>query len=368
MNSIKSLLIILSLTVSAMAHAQVTDTAQPVIAGVFAEVKEAIPLFSEDSDLRVELVADFDKLLTLPEKDTNTKVPAKLIYFTDGASHELEVRLSTRGDSKQMFCKNFRPLRIFFDPKLTDLSQTLFKGISEDLKLATHCDGLGKIADSNPQVQQILREQTAYKMVAALGFLTLKTRSAIITYKNLDGSIKAEARAFFLEPKSNMAKRYGLKHLRKGKADVIFAPEPENKIAFEFTKRFLMHTDVDFGGNHNTILVIREGEQKASAMLPYDFDLVGVVIGLQYQGAAYSYKPWTQAGWGDDGAWFKEFVGGKYLSKEYIDQAYTVATYALNHKEDVQRVIDASPAVDKSLMQARVNAFFSGIERAVNER
>lgn len=320
--------------VTSGAQAQVTDTPKPVMAGVFAEVKPAIPLFADESDLRIGLIADFNKLLNLPESDVNTKVDARLVYFNEqGTAQEINVRLSTRGVSKQIFCKRFRPIRIYFDNKQTDLSVTPFKGISDDLKVATHCDGFGVIKDSNENVQRNLREQTAYKMLEALGFMTLKTRSAHITYKNLDGSVVADAHAFLLEPKSNMAKRYGLKHIKKFKADIIFAPEPENKIAFNMSTRFLMHHDVDGGGEHNTILLTTDGQPKALTMVPYDFDLTGMV-----------------------------------LDKGYINQSYAVAEYALSHKTEVQKVIDASPVIDKSLIQERVNAFFTGIERAVNEK
>ena len=356
------------MSVSGGAFAQVTDTPQPIMAGVFREVKAAIPLFAEESVLRLELVADFNKLLNVPEKDVNTKVDARLVYFNEqGAAQEINVQLNTRGVSKHIFCKRFRPIRIYFDTKQTDLTVTPFKGISDDLKVATHCDGLGVIKDSNDHVQRNLREQTAYKMLEALGFMTLKTRSAHITYKNLDGSVVADAHAFLLEPKSNMAKRYGLKHIKKFKADLIFAPEPENKIAFSMSTRFLMHHDVDNGGEHNTILVTSDGQPKALTMVPYDFDLTGMVLNKNYIGAAWS-KPWSLQNWGDDGEWFKNWVGGKYLSQGYIEQSYAIAEYAVSHKTEVQKVIDASPVIDKSLIQERVNAFFTGIERALSEK
>lgn len=366
---INSVLFFVFIVGSGVAQAEVTYTPQTVINGVFAQVRAPIPLFAEDSTFRFELVSDFSQILKLKEKDTTTKLPAKIIYLQDGVTQEINVKLGTRGVSKQGFCKNFRPLRIYFDTAQTDLSQTMFKGISDDLKIATHCDGLGVIQDSARHVQQIIREQTAYKMLEALGFMSLKTRSAHITYKNMDGSVVADAQAFLLEPKSNMAKRYGLKHIKKFKADIIFAPEPENRISFQFSTRFLMHTDVDFGGEHNTILITSEGAEKALAMIPYDFDLTGMVIDSHYQGTAHAYKQWTLQGWGDDGEWFKDkMVGGKYTSDEFKNQAYTTAAHVLNHKDDVQKVIDESPAIDKSIMQERINAFFSGIERAVSEK
>lgn len=367
-NLIKTVLVSLFLVLPGLVQAQVTDTPKPVMAGVFAEVNPAIPLFAEAGDLRLELIADFKKLLNLAEGDDNTKVDARLVYFNErGAAQEINVLLSTRGESKQKFCKRFRPIRIYFNTKQTDLSVTPFKGISDDLKVATHCDGFGVIKESNENVQRNLREQTAYKMLEALGFMTLKTRSAHIIYKNLDGSIVADAHAFLLEPKSNMAERYGLKHIKKFKADLIFAPEPENKIAFVMSTRFLMHHDVDSGGKHNTILLTTDGQPKALTMVPYDFDLTGMVLDKNYVGAVWS-KQWSLEGWGDDGEWFKKWVGGKYLSQGYINQSYAVAEYAVSHKAEVQKVIDASPVIDKSLMQERVNAFFSGIERALNEK
>lgn len=349
----------------------VTSTAkavEPIIGGVFPETKAPIPLFADDSVLRLELVADFNKFLKLPTLDTTTKVPAQLIYFQEGHPQAINVSLSTRGESKQIFCGGFRPIRIYFNTQQSDLSLTPFKGVSDDLKIATHCQGTGIIKDADDNVQRNLREQTAYKMLEALGFMTLKTRTARITYRHLDGTVVAEALAFLLEPKSNMAKRYGLKHISKVKADIIYAPEPENTIPFLLSTRFLMHTDVDHGGEHNTILLIREGESKASAMVPYDFDLTGMVINSQYLGTAHAYKAWTLQYWGDDGEWFKKWIGGEFTSDSYRNQAYATAIYALTHKEAVQKVIDASPVIDKSTMQERTNAFFSGIERAINEK
>ena len=341
---------------------------EPLLAGVYSEIASPIPLFAEDSTLRLELVANFNKFLNLPAKDTTTKVPAKLIYFQDGTPRELSVTLSTRGESKQMFCNGFRPIRIYFNIEQTDLSLTPFNGISDDLKVATHCQGTGLIKDSNENIQRNLREQTAYKMLEALGFMTLKTRTAHITYKNQDGSVVADALAFLLEPKSNMAKRYGLKHIRKVKADIIYAPEPLNNIPFLFSNRFLMHTDVDQGGEHNTILLIREGETKAVTMVPYDFDLTGMVINSNYMGTAHAYKQWSLKQWGNDGDWLKRWVSSEYMSESYRSQVYATAAYALEHRDAVQKVIDNSPVIDKSLMQERVNAFFSGMKRAINEK
>lgn len=341
--------------------------AEPIIAGVFPEAKAPIQLFADDSVLHLELVADFNKFLNLPAKDTTTKVPGKLIYFQDGSPQEISVNLSTRGESKQTFCSGFRPIRIYFNTQQSDLSLTPFNGISDDLKVATHCQGTGLIKDTDQNVQRNLREQTAYKMLEALGFMTLKTRTARITYKNNNGTIVATALAFLLEPKSNMAKRYGLKHIRKIKADIIYAPEPLNNIPFLFSTRFLMHTDVDTGGEHNTILLTREGETKAVTMVPYDFDLTGMVINSQYLGSAHAYKSWTLQYWGDDGEWLKKLVGAEYISDAYRNQVYTTAIYALAHKEAVQKVIDASPVIDKSIMQERTNAFFSGIEKVTQK-
>lgn len=351
--------------------ALVTSTAKaadPIIGGVFPETKAPIQLFADDSILRLELVADFNKFLKLPAKDTTTKVPAKLIYFQDDHPQEINVDLSTRGESKQMFCSGFRPIRVYFHKEQSDLSLTPFKGVSDDLKIATHCQGTGIIKDTDENVQRNLREQTAHKMLEALGFMNLKTRTARITYRNLNGAVVAEALAFLLEPKSNMAKRYGLKHISKVKADIIYAPEPENNIPFALSTRFLMHTDVDQGGEHNTILLTREGETKAVTMVPYDFDLTGMVIDSKYLGSAHAYKSWTLQYWGDDGEWFKKWVGPEYISDAYRNQAYATAIYALAHKEAVQKVIDASPVIDKSTIQERTNAFFSGIERAINEK
>lgn len=367
-NLIKTVLLSLFLVAPGLVQAEVTDTPKPVVAGVFAQVNPAIPLFAEEGDLRIELIADFNNFLNLPESDDFTKVEARLVFYNaQGVAQEINVKLSTRGQSKQRFCKRFRPIRIYFDKKHSDLSVTPFEGISDDLKVATHCDGLGVIKDSNEHVQRNLREQTAYKMLEALGFMTLKTRSARITYKNLDGSLVADAHAFFLEPKSNMAERYGLKHIKQFKADLIFAPEPENKIAFSMSTRFLMHHDVDGGGKHNTILVTADGQPKALTMVPYDFDLTGMVLDKNYTGSAWS-KQWSLEGWGDDGEWFKKWVGAKYLSQGYINNSYAIAEYALSHKTEVLKVIDASPVIDKSLIQERVNAFFSGLERALNEK
>ena len=377
---IKSIVFFLYFGASAFAQAQADTFPHAIINGVYPEVKAPISLFADESVMHLELTADFNKLLNQPGKSmadkmsgapstkSPTKFPAQLTYFTDGQPQQLSVDLTTRGESKLEFCSGFRPIRIYFQNQNNELATTPFNGVSEDLKVATHCQGLGVIPDTNANVQRNLREQTAYKMLEALGFMSLKTRSAMITYKNLDGKVVAKARAFLLEPKSNMAKRYGLKHIPKHKADIVYAPEPENKISFLFATRFLMHTDVDYGGEHNTILLIRKGEPKAVAMVPYDFDLTGMVIDAGYLGAAHAYKWWTPQGWGDDGDWLKKQISAPYTSQSYKDLTYSVAAYAVSHKDQVQKTIDTSEVIDKSLIQARVDAFFSGIERTLGEK
>jgi hypothetical protein len=334
------------------------------IAGNLPQVKKPIPLFREKNPIRLELIADFDHLNGLGgAKDA--KVPGVLRYFdAKGKSHDLPIQVAQRGNYKQELCSEFKPLRIIFGED-QDLSDTPFKGISDEVKIATHCRGKGKIEESNLNVQRILKEYTAYQALDALGFMSLKARLAQITYKKPDGQMYADSRAFILEPKSNMAKRYGKKQIKQSgayeNADEI---DSNAVLPYEFSKQFLTHDDSNPRGTHNGILIADKGSRKPASVVPYDFDLLQITTDDAYGGGRSVWKP-DGSTWPKDDQWLKEEFS-KHPGHE--KEVENVARYALAHKASVMKAIAASPAKDVSLMKKRAEVFFDGIEKVLKGR
>jgi hypothetical protein len=334
------------------------------IAGNLPQVKKPIHLFREKDPIRLELVADFDRLNGLGgEKDA--KVPGVLRYFdAKGKSHDLPIHLAQRGNYKQKLCKDFKPLRIFFGEN-QDLSETPFKGISEDFKIATHCRGKGKIEESNPNVQRIMREYTAYQALDALGFMSLKARLAQITYKKPNGEMFADSRAFILEPKSNMAKRYGKKQIKQeGVFQNANEIKPAEALPYEFSIQFLTHDDSSNRGDHNGILVAKKGSRQPDSIVPYDFDLLQITTDEAYGGRRKVWNPDNDT-WQKDDQWLRGMFESDPGRAKEIER---VARYALAHKASVMNAIAASPAQDVSVMKKRAEAYFDGIEKALKER
>jgi hypothetical protein len=321
------------------------------IAGNLPQVHKAIPLFQDTKPIQLEITTDFDRLAALPRGNKTTKVPGSIRYFdAQGAAHDLPMQVENRGNLKQILCSSFRPLRVVFD-KNQDLSNTPFKGISEDFKIATHCNGKGKIDDSNLEVQNVLKEYTAYKALEALGFMSLKVRLAEIKYKMPSGETYAESKAFLLEPKSNMAKRYGKKQIKQDNAEEAQPLDASQLLPFEFSINFLTHSDVLNNGRHNGILVAEKGSRKPDSIVPYDFDQLAIVrrIGYPYEAAA-------------DAQWLQEKIRKSANPKEVLN----VARYALAHKDAVMKVIANSPAQDVGEMKKRAETFFDGIDKVLN--
>jgi hypothetical protein len=335
------------------------------IAGVLPEVHKTIPLFRETKPIELEITTDFDRLAALPvwgvPGDFGNKKnlqAGNLQYLDDdGKPHVLPVKVALRGNAKQVLCEWFKPLRVTFDQN-QDLSATPFKGISEDFKIATHCNGKGKVPDSSGYVQQMLREYTAYKALEALGFMSLKVRLAQIKYKKPNGEIYAEAKAFILEPKSNMAKRYGKKQIKQEEADQAEKLTSSQLLPFDFSIQFLTQHDSKKDGSHNGILVTEKGSRKPDSIVPYDFDLAEMV-----QFDKFNVSPWDH-GVPNDREWLRR----KFKESQNPQEVEKVARYALAHKDAVMKVINESPAQELTWMKKRVEVFFDGIEKALKER
>jgi hypothetical protein len=324
-----------------------------VIAGVLPEVHKTVPFFRETKPIELEITADFNQLNNFKGSST----PATIQYLDEkGKPRSLPMDLLVRGNFKRDLCSSFPPLRVAFK-KDQDLSDTPFKGMSDEFKIATHCHGKGKIEDSDNDVQRILKEYTAYKALEALGFMSLKVRLAHIKYKRPNGEIYADAKAFILEPKSNMAKRYGKKQIKQSVALEAQPLSPTELLPFDFSVRFLTQQDSSSDGTHNGILVADKGSRKPDSVVPYDFDLLRVNQDGNYGfGNVGSYPK-------DDDQWLRL----KIQKSENPDEVRRVARYALDHKDAVMKALAESPARDVSMMKDRAQAFFSSIEKVLNE-
>jgi hypothetical protein len=322
------------------------------IAGILPEVHKTVPLFRETKPIELEITADFNQLIN--KKGASTS--ATIQYLDEkGKPQSLPMNLLVRGNYKRDLCRDFVPLRVAFK-KDQDLSDTPFKGMSDEFKIATHCRGKGKIEDSDINVQRIFREYTAYKALEALGFMSLKVRLAHIKYKMPNGEIYADASAFILEPKSNMAKRYGKKQIKQAEAGQAESLNSSQVLPFDFSVRFLTQNDSWNNGMHNGILVADKGSRKPNSVVPYDFDLLRMNQDEAYNGSVASYPK-------NDDRWLRE----KIQNSENPEEVRKVARYALDHKDAVMKAIANSPAQDVSVMKERAEAFFSSIDKVLKE-
>lgn len=322
--------------------------------GLPGRVEQPRKIFRDVRPLNLILQADFKGLFA--GYDKGRKIPGEIFYITnDGGKKKISVDFAVRGNSKQNLCRDFKPYRIIFREKQED---NPFHGLSGDLKVGSHCVGRGKVDDESEDTQQLLREYTAYQVLNASGLMSLKPRLANVTYKDLQGNTVAEAKAMILEPKSEMARRFGMK-LDKSYANQPLGPE---LIPYDLTVQFLVHQDKD-KWRHNTFkMVAKDGTGRAGAL--YDFDLLGIVLDdAGTYGKRIGYRAWNEANT-DDTAWLKNYASKAPRGVDARIWKENVIKYAkrmLQHEADVDAVIKTSPAKDMSVFTRRKDKFYKGL-------
>jgi hypothetical protein len=240
---------------------------QILLFGCIALAHAAPALFEGDEILELELSGPLKA--TLRDRRKPSERPFT-IATTDG---EWPVAVRTRGKSRTKLC-SFPPLRLSFDAD--GILDGPFVG-QHKVKLVTHC------TDRAPGGDDLLEEFVAYRIFAFLSDYGHRVRLLRITYVDTEKKRHEPLvrYAFALEPIEQLADRSGAslletEHLAKSRID-------REQAALVFVFQYLIaNLDWSLVKNreddaccHNVHLVQREGRDY---LIPYDFDLSGLVI------------------------------------------------------------------------------------------
>ncbi len=208
-----------------------------------------------------ELFKDRDTLVAKPQPGT--------LEFTDERKGPttMPVTLETRGHFRlrRQTC-NFVPLKVIFDKeavKGTDFND------QKSLKLVTHCQG------ANRYEQDLLIEESVYRMYNALTPLSHRTRLARVRYVPEDTTKAVTKYAFFVEDDDDMAKRNGGKLLMQQGGS--FSDMEPAQIDLVSTFQYMVgNTDWSVFAIHN-IRIVDVGAAGFYYPVAYDFDFSGLV-------------------------------------------------------------------------------------------
>jgi hypothetical protein len=212
-----------------------------------------------------ELGKDRDTLKAKPQDGR-----VELVDERKGAI-SLPITLETRGHFRlrRSTC-SFPPLKVTFNKDST--KGTVFND-QGSLKLVTHCQ------NTTRNEQNLLVEESIYRMYNVLTPLSHRTRLAKIRYLPTEDTTKAVTRfGFFIEDDDDMAKRNGGKDLKQtGAAFSDMEPSQLDLLAmFEY---MIGNTDWSVFAIHN-IRIVDVGPEKGGGFyfpVAYDFDFSGLV-------------------------------------------------------------------------------------------
>lgn len=157
----------------------------------------ADPLFDSDEVFSITLHGPFS--LMSRERDKSRRYDGQLDWEDRTFDIELEVRGNKRLDKR--VCR-YPPLRL--DLKKDQIDDTLFDK-QDDIKLVVQCKGSGRYAD------YLRAEYLVYRAFNLITPNSYRARWVDVTWVDTDGGRERTAPAFFVERKSRLAKRLGLK-------------------------------------------------------------------------------------------------------------------------------------------------------------
>lgn len=337
--------------------------------GLLTPMRAPTRLFRSNDLLKLKLTADFRTLNSGDDKEK--KFPGRMLFKHEGGeSIEIGVDFSVRGNYKRSRCARFKPIRIVLDKNNT--KNTPFQGVGKELKLATHCDGLGEVSNSSEQVLRLLREYTAYKLLNAMGLMSFKVRLAEVEYFDSSGNRIAKAAAFLLEPKDDMAKRYGMKNLkqdRKGYSEVGAPLKELELIQFFLAQKYLGNGDYYVNGSHNGTKLVAADTKMSRAIVPYDFDLASLVDQNRVPNEPGSIYQLFKGNLRSVSHLYK--FDRSLSDEDRMKNSVSIARRILAHEADANKVLDQSPlngvpgAVD--IMRKNNQVFYEDIKRFLSE-
>jgi hypothetical protein len=231
------------------------------------------PLFTSNETLELLIEAPMYTLLRQAER--NPELDASLTFTdSEGVDVTIEVEITTRGHSRLQMC-SFPPLSISFKKKYT--KSTIFAG-QKKLKIVSPCKGASKFLGYFHQEYGIYK---AYNLITDYSF---RVRMLEITFKDTEQERRDEViPAFFIESDREVAERLNKKEIKTQKIlPSQFDVEETNK--FEMFQYMIGNTDWailkgpgDDDCCHNAKVIGADGSEKNWIVLPYDFDVSGII-------------------------------------------------------------------------------------------
>ncbi len=232
-----------------------------------AERAAALPLFATREPLQLVLTADFRTLSRDRDTLSTKNFPAKLqVVQASGDTLTLNVQLRTRGHYRllQRNCP-FVPLRVEFHRDSVD--KTPFEG-QRVLKLVTHC------RNEERYEQYVYREELVYRLHNLVTPLSLRSRLAAMTYRDMEGKSLGKFPGFFVEDERDLARRNGGK-IADVRGALFDDLDPLELTRFALFEYMIGNTDFSIYALHNVRLIVSEGARYVPAA--YDFDFSGLV-------------------------------------------------------------------------------------------
>ncbi len=228
---------------------------------------DGFEIFDDETILDAKIVSDF-KFLRKQKYKTAYQPATFTVYFTNGDSATIEVRIKARGNFRKKHCL-FPPFKIKFNKDdFGSSSVTEFNS----LKLVTHC------RSQTAYSQRLFEEYLVYKMYESLSDFSFRTRMFRINY--IDSGSKSDPGWFYgflIEDIDQLAQRNDAVEIEPKSMH----PERTNRHYSTVVPLFqymIGNTDWSAVYFHNMKLVKQnDPELYAPIVIPYDFDYCGLL-------------------------------------------------------------------------------------------
>jgi hypothetical protein len=230
------------------------------------------PLFASDDVITLTISGPLNNI----SRNEAAKPVPGVLKVNGAAPETLPIALSTRGITRKLkdIC-TFPPLSVEFPGKPGPNS--LFKG-QKRLKLVTHCQS------SDKYQQDVFVEYAAYHLYRALTPESFNVRLAKIDYTSPGGDPIATRYGYFLEDVDDLADRNGQKRLRGENHIASSRIDAESGARFAVFQYMISNLDWAMTASppgddccHNSRLMGPKGVTTGLHIVPYDFDLSGLV-------------------------------------------------------------------------------------------
>jgi hypothetical protein len=314
--------------------------------------RSKIPLFQSYEVVDMEMKGNFSAINELPARGKG--LPGSISYRDrKGKTVTVPVSIGTRGHSKQNICAGFKPLQIQFDQDKATYKSTLFQHVGKNMKMATHCSGFGDHPVDDVNSQLVIREYANYRILEELGFKEFKARLIRMKYKDQGNKPVASGYAFFLEPSSKMAERWGYESGKK--KPVEYQGGNSYMSGYNLGRALILATDQGIG--HNAFILAKDRKPAAAAF--WDLDMTGMTnprlaATREWGMGAVTFPPSGQSDLGYIQTFVATYPEGKQEAEKFLDQM-------LSRRNRVRTVINSLPIDKKDFMLQRLDTWFGAI-------